>query len=108
MNFNEFIINRTDDCFCLKYLNQKVWLIKTTFEHNRIRYNISQENATNDFIKCILNNLHKIEIELDPQSKKYFIDAEDEEQLEHIFDELGFHLHQNFSRLYFKSYREFV
>ena len=107
MNFNEITINRTSDDFYLEYKNQKAWLSKSTFEQNRICYIFSQENATDDFLRCILNNLHKIGIEIDPQSKKYFIDTEDEDKYEYMFGELGFYLHTNICSLYFKSFREF-
>ena len=44
---------------------------------------------------------------MDLQSKKYFIDVENEPEFEYIFDGLEYIPHSNFFRLYFKSYRTF-
>ncbi len=88
----------------LKYQNQRIMLFKSTFEKDRVCYSFLQENASDEFVELVLNNLEQVGIEMDMQSKKYFIDAEDERSFEYIFEKLGYNLHFNFSNLFFKSY----
>ena len=88
----------------LKYQNEKIMLFKSKFEKHRVCYFFLQENASDEFAELVLNNLEQVGIEMDMQSKKYFIDAEDERSFEHIFEKLGYNLHFNFSNLFFKSY----
>ena len=82
-------------------------LYKSTFEKVRTCYCFAQENASADFTRCVLNNINLVGINMDEQSKKYFIDIENEPRCEHVLEELEYIPHTNFSRLYFKSYITF-
>ena len=107
MNFKDIDIKCEKNLSELKYNDEKIVLYKSTFEKNRTCYCFAQENASSDFVKCVLNNISLVGIDMDLQSKKYFIDVYNEPGLERIFEELEYIPHTNFSRLYFKSYRTF-
>ena len=92
-----------ENSVALSYQNEKIMLFKSTFEKDRVCYYFLQENASNEFVKAVLDNINLVGIEMDMQSKKYFIDAEDERGFEHIFEKSGYNLHINFSNLFFKS-----
>ena len=107
MNFKDIDIKCDKNSVVLKYYNEKIILCKSTFEKVRTCYCFAQENASSEFVKYVFNNINLVGLDMDVQSKKYFIDVENEPEFEYIFDGLEYIPHTNFSRLYFKSYRTF-
>ena len=108
MNFKDVVKKCNKDLVELKYNNERIILYKSNFEKTRTRYCFIQENASDEFVKCVLDNINIVGIEMDMQSKKYFIDSDEEPGFEHLFENSGYILHTNFCRLYFRSYRTFA
>ena len=107
MDFKDIVKTCNKDFVDLKYKNERIVLYKSTFDGTKTSYYFTQENASDEFIKCVLDNINIVGIDMDLQSKKYFIDADDEPGCEHLFENAEYNLHCNFCRLFFKSYRAF-
>ena len=107
MNFKDIDIKRDEDFVSLKHHNEKIILYKSTFEKVRTCYRFVKVRASNEFVECVLNNMNLVGIDLDVQAKKYFIDVENEPEIERIIEKLEYHPHPNIYGLYFKSYWTF-
>lgn len=107
MDFKDVVKKCDKDYVELRYKDEKIILHKSTFEMVRTCYYFIQENASDEFIKCVLDNINLVGINMDLQSKKYFIDAGDEPGFEHLFEDAKYSLHPDFCRLFFKSYNVF-